>query len=367
MAAIQLQGVQKRYANYVAVRNLDLEIKDGEFLILLGPSGCGKTTTLRCIAGLETPNAGDIRIGGESVMGLPPARRDLAFVFQMYALYPHFNVFENIAFPLRNRGTPHEEVKARVMEVAEILRLRDVLDKSPSALSAGSRQKVALARAMVRRPMAFLMDEPLGSLDSKFREKMRVELKRLHLRLGATLVYVTHDQLEAMSMGDRIAIMHNGVLQQVAPPREIYEQPANLFVAGFIGAPGMNLCPGKLQQEGGVLRVTHGNQAWPLPTLLAAYLESVSGNDGRIVLGIRPENLLLRESGQGILNGSVTGLEPMGPYNLITVECGGESIRLRVDRAVIPRHGDNIHFDPAPGTLKLFHAESGQAIGSGMV
>jgi len=154
---------------------------------------------------------------------------------------------------------------------------------------------------------------------------------------------------------------------RVAPPREIYEQPANLFVAGFIGAPGMNLCPGKLQQEGGVLRVTHGNQAWPLPTLLAAYLESVSGNDGRIVLGIRPENLLLRESGQGILNGSVTGLEPMGPYNLITVECGGESIRLRVDRAVIPRHGDNIHFDPAPGTLKLFHAESGQAIGSGMV
>jgi multiple sugar transport system ATP-binding protein len=217
---------------------------------------------------------------------------------------------------------------------------------------------------MVRRPAAFLMDEPLGSLDSKFREKMRVELKRLQSRLGATLVYVTHDQLEAMSMGDRIAVMHNGVLQQVGSPREIYERPANLFVARFIGSPGMNLCTGTLRREDGVLRVTHGGQAWPLPMPLAAYLESVSGNDGRIVLGIRPENLLHRPAGQGLLKGGVTGLEPMGPYNLVTLDCGGESVRLRVDRSRKVLYGDEFHFDPAPGTLQLFHAESGQAMGS---
>src|SRR6058998_73042 len=243
MAEIRINNLQKRFADFVAVKNSSLVLEDGKFVVLLGPSGCGKTTTLRMVAGLEFPTAGQITLDGEDVTYRRPRERDIAMVFQLFALYPHMGVRENLEFPLRNEGVPRAEIDRRVKEVAAILRIEHLLPKRVGGLAGGDRQRVALGRAIVRQPKAFLMDEPLGALDTEMREAMIRELRALHDRLGATTVYVTHDQLEAMAMADMIAVMNNGVVEQVASPRDIYDRPASLFVADFIGSPPMNFLP----------------------------------------------------------------------------------------------------------------------------
>ena len=281
MAAITLEQVVKRYGDgYPAVNDVSLEIADGEFMILVGPSGCGKSTLLRMIVGLEDVTAGEIGIGGQRVNEMAPRDRNLAMVFQNYALYPHLTVFENIAFPLRLRKLPGDDIRRRVEEAATILELTEHLDRKPSQLSGGQRQRVAMGRAIVREADAFLFDEPLSNLDAQLRGQMRTEIARLQQRLGVTTVYVTHDQVEAMTLGDRVAVLRKGVLQQVDTPRGLYERPVNLFVAGFIGSPSMNLVPGTL--EGPRLA---------LPFVEFDLPEPVPGAAGPVIAGIRPEHL----------------------------------------------------------------------------
>src|SRR5687767_6521345 len=260
--SISLQHLTKSFGNSAVVADVSIEIADGEFVVLLGPSGCGKTTTLRMIAGLETVTGGDILLNGKNVTKLRGRERDIAFVFQLFALYPHMTVRQNVAFPLQAQGTPRAEIDQRVGEVVRMLEIERLLSLRPGSLSGGDRQRVALARALVRRPAAFLMDEPLGALDADFRETMRAEIKRLHLAQHATTVYVTHDQIEAMAMGDRIVVMSNAVVQQVGTPYEVYHNPANLFVARFIGSPGMNLLAGRYAD--GVIELP-GDNRYPVP------------------------------------------------------------------------------------------------------
>jgi multiple sugar transport system ATP-binding protein len=278
MAEIELKGVSKRYADgTVAVHDLDLLIEDGEFMILVGPSGCGKSTTLRMIAGLETLSSGELLIGGEVVNDRTPAQRDVAMVFQSYALYPHMTVAKNMGFALKKAGLPAEEIRRRVTEAAELLGIADQLERKPAMLSGGQRQRVAMGRAIVREPTAFLLDEPLSNLDAKLRIQMRAEITRIHRRVGATTVYVTHDQTEAMTLGDRLAVMNSGLIQQLGPPGELYDRPQNLFVAGFIGAPPMNFLPG---------RVEDGSVQLPIASLpLDRRLEAES-----VIVGIRAED-----------------------------------------------------------------------------
>ncbi len=256
MAQIRLEGIEKVYTGgHAAIRGVDLTVADGEFVVLVGPSGCGKSTTLRVVAGLETPTAGRVWIGDREVTELPAQERDLAMVFQSYALYPHMTVAENLAFPLRMRGIEKAVIAQRVQRVAETLGLATLLDQKPSQLSGGQRQRVALGRAVIREPQAFLLDEPLSNLDARLRVETRAELARMHRRLGATMLYVTHDQEEAMTLGDRVAVMHEGRLQQVAPPLEIYHRPTNRFVAEFVGSPAMNLLPATLRRDAGAIRI----------------------------------------------------------------------------------------------------------------
>jgi multiple sugar transport system ATP-binding protein len=283
MSEIELIGVTKRYADgTVAVHDLDLRIEDGEFMILVGPSGCGKSTTLRMIAGLETVTSGELRIGGTVVNDRTPAQRDVAMVFQSYALYPHMTVAKNMGFALKKAGLGSDEIRRRVTEAAELLGIADQLERRPANLSGGQRQRVAMGRAIVREPTAFLLDEPLSNLDAKLRIQMRAEITRIQRRLGATTVYVTHDQTEAMTLGDRLAVMNGGVIQQLGPPGELYDRPRNLFVAGFIGAPPMNFLPGRI--DGGELRLPV--TSFPLDGELAGRLD---GRD-RVVVGIRAED-----------------------------------------------------------------------------
>jgi multiple sugar transport system ATP-binding protein len=283
VAEIELIGVTKRYPDgTVAVRDLDLRIEDGEFMILVGPSGCGKSTTLRMIAGLETISSGELRIGGKLVNDRTPAQRDVAMVFQSYALYPHMTVAKNMGFALRKAGLPSEEIRRRVTEAADLLGIADQLDRKPANLSGGQRQRVAMGRAIVREPTAFLLDEPLSNLDAKLRIQMRAEITRIHRRVGATTVYVTHDQTEAMTLGDRLAVMNAGVVQQLGPPGELYDRPRNLFVAGFIGAPPMNFLPGRVQ--GGELRL-------PVTSFrLDGELGGRLNGRERVLVGIRAED-----------------------------------------------------------------------------
>src|SRR4051794_14476320 len=290
MAEIQLRGVTKRYPDGTeAVKQVDLDIGDGEFMILVGPSGCGKSTALRMIAGLEDISEGDLVIGGETVNDLPPKDRDIAMVFQNYALYPHMTVRENMGFALKLAKADKAEIDHKVSEAAKILDLEQHLDRKPANLSGGQRQRVAMGRAIVRDPKVFLMDEPLSNLDAKLRVQMRTEVSRIQRRLGTTMVYVTHDQTEAMTLGDRVAVMRSGVLQQVDSPAHLYEEPANLFVAGFIGSPSMNFLPGRL--EGETVRTAFGDAA--LPDKLRARLQA-NGGGGRggrdVIVGMRPEH-----------------------------------------------------------------------------
>jgi multiple sugar transport system ATP-binding protein len=319
VGAVTFEGVGKVFADGTrAVSGMDLEIRDSEFMVLVGPSGCGKTTALRMVAGLESISEGVLRIGDRVVNHLPARDRDIAMVFQSYALYPHLTVYDNIAFGLRLRKTPKEELDGRVREAAHILGLTDFLERKPRALSGGQRQRVAMGRAIVRQPQAYLMDEPLSNLDAKLRVHMRAEIASLQNDLGVTTIYVTHDQVEAMTMGDRVAVMRKGELQQVAPPQELYERPVNLFVGGFIGSPAMNLVEGAIQRANGRLAVHIGSHTLALSDELLAYRPKLHDYVGKqLVVGIRPENLedaaLEPDTGDDQkLRGVVVLREPLG-------------------------------------------------------
>ncbi len=323
MGQILVERLEKRFPDgTLAVERLDLEIGDGELFVMLGPSGCGKTTTLRAIAGLERQTGGHIDIGDTRVDDLPPAERDIAMVFQFYALYPHLRTRENIAFPLRAEGLRGEEVERRVDEAARMLRLEQLLDRRPSRLSGGEQQRVALARALVRQPQAFLMDEPLTNLDAEIRAEMRAEIKHLQARLGTTMVYVTHDQLEAMSLGHRIAILNRGRLEQIGTPMEVYERPATLFCARFIGSPPMNLVPAAL--DDGALRARGGLALLPPDGL---------ERGRRVVAGVRPEALELVAPGDGAVAARVVSEEALGDEVIYVVEAEGQDLRVRMPPA----------------------------------
>jgi multiple sugar transport system ATP-binding protein len=293
MAEVVLDGVTKQYPNgFQAVTGLSLDIADGEFLVLVGPSGCGKSTALRMIAGLETITSGELRIGGRVVNVVPPKDRDIAMVFQNYALYPHMSVFDNIAFALKLAKVPKEEIDRRVQDAARVLELSGYLDRKPGQLSGGQRQRVAMGRAIVRQPKAFLMDEPLSNLDAKLRVQMRAEIARIQKDLGVTTIYVTHDQVEAMTMGDRVAVLKDGLLQQVDTPQSLYDQPNNLFVAGFIGSPAMNLFESRLVEADGGVHVAIGSSTVPVPEAVLRERPGLRARVGQpVVLGIRPEDL----------------------------------------------------------------------------
>ncbi|HUW19703.1 MAG TPA: sn-glycerol-3-phosphate ABC transporter ATP-binding protein UgpC [Sedimentisphaerales bacterium] len=345
MARIQLQNVTKVFeGNVTAVSNLSLDVPDGLFMVIVGPSGCGKTTTLRMIAGLEKPTAGNIYIANALVNNVPPKDRDVAMVFQNYALYPHMTVYQNMAFALKVRRFPKAEINQKVAETAGLLGIEHLLDRKPSALSGGQRQRVALGRAIVRNPKAFLFDEPLSNLDAKLRAAMRAELKALHKRLRAASIYVTHDQAEAMTLGDRIAVMCDGVLQQSAAPMEVYEKPANRFVAGFIGSPPMNFFMGRLQFNDDAACFVMGDETITLPQCLKKVLADY--RDREMVLGIRPESLSPNQfAGQhnNTISANVEMIEPLGAathFHLTSrtgiqfVACFNPNIKLNVTDAV---------------------------------
>jgi multiple sugar transport system ATP-binding protein len=289
MARVAFENVVKKYGDVTAVNNLNIDVADKEFLVLVGPSGCGKTTALRCLAGLEEITSGDIKIGDRIVNDIAPKDRDIAMVFQSYALYPHLSVYDNMAFGLKLRKVPKEEIKRRVNEAADILGIRELLDRKPRQLSGGQRQRVAVGRAIVREPKVFLFDEPLSNLDAKLRVAMRAEISKLHQRLQTTFIYVTHDQMEAMTMATRIAVINKGVLQQLDTPQNLYDRPNNLFVAGFIGSPAMNFFAGKLRKEDGKIVVDTDDFVVPIPPKKAKPYESHVGKD--IIFGLRPENI----------------------------------------------------------------------------
>lgn len=336
MAGVEFSRVRKVFEDFTAVENLDLNIEEGEFVSLLGPSGCGKTTTLRMLAGLEFPSEGEIRIGDRVVNDLPPGERDIAMVFQSYALYPHMTVRRNMEYPLKKRGLPKAERQERVASAAAMLELTPLLDRKPRQLSGGQQQRVALGRALVRDPQVFLLDEPLSNLDAKLRSYMRAELVQLHARLGRTMVYVTHDQLEAMTMSNRIAIMLAGKLQQFAPPQEVYRAPANRFVASFIGTPSMNLVDGQLTREADRWHFRAPGLSLPVPPLTDDALA------GEACLGLRPEHVLL---GEGELEARVHLVEQTGHENIVVLEIA-EGVRLtgRTPAAQVLRRGETVRY-----------------------
>jgi multiple sugar transport system ATP-binding protein len=370
VASVTFEHVTKRFGpDALALDDLSLEIPDGEFLILVGPSGCGKTTALRMVAGLETPTSGSVAIGDRIVNGVSPRDRDIAMVFQNYALYPHKTVYGNLAFGLKERKTPKSEIERRVREVSEILGLEELMKRRPAQLSGGQRQRVAMGRALVREPKAFLLDEPLSNLDAKLRVQMRAELKRIHQRVGVTTIYVTHDQVEAMTLGDRIVVMSGGRVQQIGRPQDVYREPANLFVAGFIGSPAMNLLRGRVQ--GGT--ATAGE----------LQLEAPEVPDGEVAVGVRPEAMTTVDTGGPMFEFWVDVVEPLGDGVVVhgtvegtTVESGAEEeaeiplviegarapLTVRLPGLIEPSPGDRLRLSVV-GRAHLFDLRSGNAIG----
>ncbi|WP_316356083.1 ABC transporter ATP-binding protein [Devosia sp.] len=354
MAEIRVENLRKEFSGFTAVQNSNFTVADGEFFVMLGPSGCGKTTTLRMIAGLELPTSGRILLGGEDVSMKRARERDIAFVFQLFALYPHMNVRKNIGFPLLSQGMAKGDIRQRVEEVAKLLRIDHILDKPVSGLAGGDRQRVALGRAIVRRPLCFLMDEPLGTLDAEFRDLMVHELRELHTRIGATTVYVTHDQLEAMSMADKIAVMNHGLIEQFGTPREIYDRPRTMYVANFMGSPPMNFLPFHAGLAVGDAEVGIRDTRIAVPAIREARAP------GDLVLGVRPEHVRL-DDGSG-LRGSVLGAEYLGTTQIVVVATADGVVKARIGAEQTVTAGENVGLSFASQHLSLFDESSGLAV-----
>ena len=364
MASVQLKNVVKKYPNgFVAVKDFNLEIEDKEFIIFVGPSGCGKSTTLRMVAGLEDISSGDLFIDGKRMNDVEPKDRDIAMVFQNYALYPHMTVYDNMAFGLKLRKVPKDEIDKKVHEAARILDLEHLLDRKPKALSGGQRQRVAMGRAIVRRPKVFLMDEPLSNLDAKLRAQMRVEIAKLHKSLETTIIYVTHDQTEAMTLGDRVAVLKRGVLQQCASPRELYEEPVNLFVAGFIGSPQMNMIDAECTEEGGAVKLSFAGNTITLNEKKAAALKDKGYIGKTVTLGIRPEDLhdeeeYLANHAQSVISAEIRVYEMLGAETLLYFDIADASWTARVNPKTKARTGDTVRFALDENKIHIFDKET---------
>jgi multiple sugar transport system ATP-binding protein len=353
MASVVIRDVRKAFGVIEVIHGVDISIGNGEFVVLVGPSGCGKSTLLRMIAGLENISSGEIRIGDRVVNNMPPKERDIAMVFQNYALYPHMTVAANMGFSLRLRGAPTAEIEARVKQAADILGLDVLLERYPRQLSGGQRQRVAMGRAIVRDPQVFLFDEPLSNLDAKLRVAMRTEIKALHQRLGTTTVYVTHDQIEAMTMADRIVVMRDGGVEQIGAPLELYDRPRNLFVAGFIGSPAMNLLPGTIRAAGTGGFEGPGDVRLPLAAIPAS-------QEGRAAIyGIRPEHFMLAEDGAEV---EVEVVEPTGPELQVVGRLGGQEIIAVFRERHKFKPGDRIRLRPDPRLVHLFEETTGSRL-----
>ena len=350
MASVQIADVRKAYGSTQVIHGVDIDIEDGEFVILVGPSGCGKSTLLRMIAGLENISGGDIKIGSRVVNDVPPKERDIAMVFQNYALYPHMTVADNMAFSMKLRKAPQSEIDERVNKAAGILGLAKLLDRYPRQLSGGQRQRVAMGRAIVRDPQVFLFDEPLSNLDAKLRVQMRTEIKELHQRLKTTTVYVTHDQIEAMTMADKIVVMHDGIVEQMGAPLDLYDRPANLFVAGFIGSPAMNFIKGTIRANG---FESEGGTIWPIGQ------HPAESNGKAAVMGIRPEHIRLDPAG---VPAEVVVIEPTGSETQVVVRCGGQELTCVFRERITAKPGENITISPDTAVTHLFDAASGKRL-----
>jgi len=358
MASVAIRDVRKAFGSTEVIHGVNVAIGDGEFVVLVGPSGCGKSTLLRMIAGLENITAGDIRIGDRVVNNVPPKERDIAMVFQNYALYPHMTVGANMGFSLKLRGAPQEELDSRVKRAAEILGLQHLLERYPRQLSGGQRQRVAMGRAIVRDPQVFLFDEPLSNLDAKLRVQMRTEIKELHQRLKTTTVYVTHDQIEAMTMADKIVVMHDGIVEQIGAPLQLYDNPNNLFVAGFIGSPAMNFIKGNLKRSNGSAVVETAN-GLKLPTHT-----NVTGSDGQpVIYGVRPEHFEVGNTGSG--NGmpiKVHVVEPTGADTFVYGDLAGAQVCAVFSERHEFRNGEVVQLNPRVASTHLFDAASGKRL-----
>ena len=368
MASLSLQHINKTYPNgFEAVKDFNLEIADKEFIIFVGPSGCGKSTTLRMIAGLEEISGGTLKIGDKVVNDVEPKDRDIAMVFQNYALYPHMTVYDNMAFGLKLRKVPKDQIDKMVKEAAKILDLEKLLDRKPKALSGGQRQRVAMGRAIVREPKVFLMDEPLSNLDAKLRVQMRTEISKLHERLGATIIYVTHDQTEAMTLGTRIVVMKDGVVQQVDTPQTLYNAPANLFVAGFIGSPQMNFLDAVVNVKGNDVTLQIGNTTLQVPAAKAKALIDGGYNGKTVVMGIRPEHVYddeehINANPNSVMEGKITVYELLGAEVYLYFDAEGSSMTARVNPRTTARTGDVVKFSLDLERMHIFDKETEQVI-----
>jgi multiple sugar transport system ATP-binding protein len=366
MAQVTLRKVVKKYDEVTAVRGVDLDINDKEFIVLVGPSGCGKSTTLRMIAGLEEITGGDIAIGGDVVNDVPPKDRDIAMVFQNYALYPHMNVYENMSFGLKLKRTPRDEIERRVKQAAQILDITELLDRKPKQLSGGQRQRVAMGRAIVRDPKVFLFDEPLSNLDAKLRVQMRTEIKKVHQKVRTTTVYVTHDQVEAMTLADRVVVMNAGIIEQVGAPNDLYHSPATKFVAGFIGSPAMNFIPCQLEQAGGGLSVRlNSSLAFPVPANRSQRYTGHVGK-GSLLLGLRPEHITETrphvEPNQHDFDMKIDVVEPMGMETLVYLTIGGIEVCGRVNPNAGAAEGRSMKLRADLNNMHLIDDTSGKVL-----
>ena len=350
MSSVQIRDVRKSFGNFEVLHGVSIPIEDGQFVVLVGPSGCGKSTLLRMLAGLENITSGTISIGDRVVNNVQPKERDIAMVFQNYALYPHMTVADNMAFSLKLRGASSDEISKGVRRAAEILALTPLLERYPRQLSGGQRQRVAMGRAIVRDPQVFLFDEPLSNLDAKLRVAMRTEIKELHQRLKTTTVYVTHDQIEAMTMADKIVVMHDGIVEQMGAPLDLYDRPNNLFVAGFIGSPSMNFLKGKITAAG---FETEGGVIWPIGQ------HPADSNGKAAVFGIRPEHLQLNPNG---LKAEVVVIEPTGSETQVVVRCGGQELTCVFRERITAKPGETIGITPDTSVTHLFDAATGKRI-----